>query len=217
MTDFIPLTLLDEDVARSAAVSLARWSVRDSEVKGFDERALIITENRNRDSEVQKWKYGHSSCGDLPHWIYEMLGVRSRWVNRNGIKGSRHPGYRMAMNLSFIYGRPEFRHGPVKQLLPGDTLYIGVISDPNTNHVQVVLEHDAETKRLTVAQYGGIMKGKEHGIDGRLTVYEGFDGRKVKTKPVVGVLPLWPVIGRAVAAGELDSYALVPSSYKELP
>lgn len=64
-------------------------------VATHDPRYRIVTEGRGRDYLAHK---PASSCGDLPHFGLEKIGVRLPWVNREATLGNRWRGSWLNIN-----------------------------------------------------------------------------------------------------------------------
>jgi hypothetical protein len=89
-----------------------------------------VTEGR----DVGAMMRAYSSCGDLPHWMFFRLGVRSPWVNR-----AEHAGWTMGGNIWKMEHTPATRvPGPRDVFACGDVLRIG---DNGKEHVLVVIDH----------------------------------------------------------------------------
>lgn len=199
---------LASDQYRLAAMYLAMWAARGNFVMWNDERAIEVTEGRKLDmvrwvqsgkATAQAERHGYSSCGDLPHWLYEQLGVRSRWNTQESIDGQ----WDMGMNLARISGHPDFSTELPEQLSPGDVLYVG---HGALDHVCVVMGEELEpSPRIATVDYG---QSALQGVEGRFRPSFGWDRQSVPmvhggVRKVHGYLDLDRVIERARDAGEL--------------
>ena len=209
-----PECTLDLDVARAGAQDLLEWAcLRTSEeesdwpawaaekgpdtlgIPSLSSIAEAVTEGRNGDSVRQNWK--HSSCGDLCHFLWYQLGVRSSWLNR-----SANGNYRIGGNLSQIHKHPSFQRADTfddVQLQVGDVIFID--AQPNRAHVEVVMHHDPKAGRMAVATYGQDFNKVSN--DGRMRRYT-CRGRMIRGgRHAFGFLRLADVLQRADAAGEI--------------
>lgn len=94
--------------------------------------------------------HGYSSCGDLAHALYEVMGVRAPFVNRGAT-------WVVGANVSRLANAPTVEQPTppsAKFYAPGDVLIVW--SNPNTSdaHVAVVLEHRPDAPIITCAEYG---------------------------------------------------------------
>ena len=215
-----PECTVDYLVAREAAVDLLEWAcLRTAEEYDWPEWALTkgadtpgvpslgsvaetVTERRNGLSKKQHWF--HSSCGDLCHFLWYQLGVRSNWLNRTA-----NGNYRIGGNLSQIIGHPDFQRVDTFDdvtLEQGDVIMID--AQPNRAHVEVVLHHDPEAGRMAVATYG--QDGSKVGNDGRCRRYD-CRGRMIRGgRHAFGYLRLDDVLERADQADDL-AVAMLPA------
>lgn len=150
-----------------------------------------VTEGRDRGA-AQK---GYSSCGDLAHWLYFRLGVRSKWLNR-----VEHLGWKTGANVSRLAWEAPHVTDPAtsERFGAGD---VGIIWSKPTGtdaHVLVVLE-DQQPRALFVGEYG---QPGGH-LATRITSYHGalinIGPRAIRRR-----LELERVLAMAEQAGELE-------------
>jgi hypothetical protein len=119
-----------------------------------------VTENRDTPG-AWPWQPGYySSCGDLAHWMYEMLGVRFEWVNR---KSLGH--YKVGMNVSRLAYNAFSRDPEPDELYnPGDVLIVWQRKDTTDAHVICVNDHSDPQNIITneYGQPGGAMRVSEY-------------------------------------------------------
>ncbi len=145
---------------------------------------------------------GYSSCGDLAHWLLYKLGVRTPWVNRD-----EHLGWRVGKNISKLCWPPA----PVRitdpierlQLEAGDIIVIWSRDDTTDAHVQCVLEHEAGSHILCVAEYGQRRSLSPNEIGGHVRNYTYGEGFRIGTRSLKRVLQLKDVLAQAEASGDL--------------
>lgn len=118
--------------------------------------SVALTEGRDGGAN----RNAFSSCGELPMWLYERLGVRLPWVNRSAT------GYRWGQNINLLAAGPigsnplARRPKPGEMYSCGDTLLIWKALDPKNPsvytrdaHARVVLSHPTGSM-ASVAEYG---------------------------------------------------------------
>ena len=147
-----------------------------------------VTEGR----DTGQYRAFYSSCGDLAHWLYARLGVRSKWCNRAELGH-----YRVGMNVSNL-AYHECARVPANDALfaQGDVLIIWARPDTTDSHVIVVLDH--QPPFIYTGEYGqpgGALKTRQlNGITGR---------PRIGTRFIQKVLPLASVLELASVRGEL--------------
>jgi hypothetical protein len=92
--------VLDDLVLQLRKTIVAWWewacgAPEATHVSTNDPRYKIVTEHRGRDYLAHP---PASSCGDLPHFGLEKIGVRLPWVNREATLGSRWRGSWLNIN-----------------------------------------------------------------------------------------------------------------------
>jgi hypothetical protein len=141
-----------------------------------------------------------SSCGELPMWLYERLGVRLPWVNRAALGK-----YRWGQNIQLLSARPIGANPLARRAKPGemyelgDTLIIWKALNPKNPsaytsdaHARVVLSHPTGSM-ASVAEYG-----QPGGHVAVVNVTWGGSGRFIQS-----VLKFEDVIRAADEAGKL--------------
>lgn len=102
-----------------------------------------------------------SSCGELPMWLYERLGVRLDWLNRQALRP-----YRWGMNIQLLSARPIGANPIARLPKPGERYECGdtlIIWKPYNKanpkaytrdaHARVVVNHPTGSM-AAVAEYG---------------------------------------------------------------
>jgi hypothetical protein len=159
--------------------------------------ARAMTERRDGGKDKDKF----SSCGELPMWLYERLGVRLDWLNRAALRS-----YRWGMNIQLLSARP-IGANPIARLPKpgeryecGDTLIIWKAynkANPQAYtrdaHARVVLSHPTGSMG-TVAEYG-----QPGGHVAAVNMTWNGPGRYIQS-----VLKLEDVLNAANAAGKLE-------------
>lgn len=109
-----------------------------------------VTEGR--DIGMSRARY--SSCGDLPHWLLERLGLREAWINRHSL-GHYHVGLNIA---ELGLGCPISHAAPTDPAWPGpgvgDICEIWNGIKGQDAHVFVVLGPGSDAQHLRTANYG---------------------------------------------------------------
>lgn len=161
-----------------------------------DPIARAMTEQRDGGHDRDKF----SSCGELPMWMFELVGVRLPWLNRASLRP-----YRWGMNIQLLSARPVGANPIARLPRPGekydccDTLIIWKAPDPKhperytrDAHARIVLKHPTGSM-AEVAEYG-----QPGGHIAAINMTWGGPGRFVQS-----VLPFAAVIRAADEAGQL--------------
>jgi hypothetical protein len=149
-----------------------------------------VTEGRDR----PPWPNTYSSCGDLAHGLYEQLGVRTPWVNREALGQ-----YRQGKNVSLLAYAPAARAPRAGDLYEaGDVLIVWDKADTSDAHVICVLEEFPDQGVILTAEYG--RPGGELVTSG---IEREGSGTRIRGRTVQRVLTLEDVINAAAGAGKL--------------
>ena len=147
-----------------------------------------VTEGR----DTGAYRAQYSSCGDLAHWLYARLGVRSRWVNRTELGH-----YRTGMNVSNIAFHPAAVKPAVDALFaPGDVLVVWSRPDTLDSHAIVVMDH--QPPFLYTGEYGqpgGALKTRQ--------VSTASGKPRIGSRTIQRCLPLLSVLETAERLGDL--------------
>jgi hypothetical protein len=137
-----------------AAIELCRFACNGDSGRGKDDPVYRdVTEGRDGPGPLQRREY--SSCGDLPHWMLERLGIREKWVNRESLNQ-----YHVGMNIVELgYGCPISHAAPTAADWagpgPGDICEIWNGAQGQDAHVFVCLgPSDKVDGKLLTANYG---------------------------------------------------------------
>lgn len=136
----------------------------------------------------------YSSCGDLPHWLFEMLGVRLPLVNRASLGR-----YRVGQNVTLLCG--HLGHAPHigEEFAAGDVIVVN-IPTPATTHVHVVAELESDVTWVTAnyGQPGGALRRIQPAL-----IPGSEDRFKLGSRTADWALDLWTVLLTANEAGAL--------------
>ncbi len=197
---------------RAAAVALARFAVDGKHGrKTGDVIHDWITEGRRAQYERalargDAWAVklsktgGYSSCGDLLHWLYTMLGVRDELViNRTDDGGVKDwvPG----PNISRLVGSKFYVRAGEGTPEDGDGLHVA--NTAFDHHVAVLLERVSDDQWLS-ADYG-----QPHGQRRVCQLRDTYVGRIVRGRVLEG----WVSLAKMVEAGAFTESAIVPDDF----
>lgn len=143
--------MADLSLWQQAAVALCEFACGWPHGVGKDEAPYPeVTEGR--DLGMNRAHY--SSCGDLPHWLFERLGLCEKWINRQSL-GHYHVGLNIA---ELGLGCPISHAAPVDPAWPGpgvgDVCEIWNGTLGQDAHVFVVLGPGSDVNHLRTANYG---------------------------------------------------------------
>lgn len=133
-------TPIDIHSARLLAVHLCEYACNGS--RGRPEKGDPVY---NAVTEGRDFGAGYSSCGDLPHWMFETMGVRMQFLNRESMQ------YRLGRNISSLCSVSAI---PSKgqRFESGDVLVIW--NKPNSGDAHALVVLDDRGEELQAAQYG---------------------------------------------------------------
>lgn len=213
VTHSAPVAALDEAEIlryRKLAAALLEWACGWPETTAVSEdhpRYQLVTEGR----DVGRMQKRYSSCGDLPHWLYETLGVRLDWVNRA-------PHWRVAQNLILLQAKGYFGKNLIARVWDGTLLDAGdtlIVSNKAHRqlHAVCIIARDPVCGWLATAQYGqpggalvecDIAGSDSGGIHQRDRLCRVLPGPKLSPgRYIRSVLRLPDVLVAAAAAGKL--------------
>jgi hypothetical protein len=142
-----------------------------------------------------------SSCGELPMWLYERVGVRLDWLNRSALRP-----YRWGQNIQLLSARPIGANPIARMARPGERYELGDTlilwkpynkADPKAftrdAHARVVISHPTGSM-ASVAEYG-----QPGGHVAVVNMVWGGPGRQIQS-----VLKFEDVIRAADEAGALE-------------
>jgi hypothetical protein len=176
---------------RDHAARWLRWACGPG--SGYAESHVVyqkVTEGR----DGPPWPNKYSSCADLAHGLYEQLGVRLPWVNREALGG-----FRYGANISLLAYSPVARAPKQgERFEAGDTLIVWDKPDTSDAHAIAVLDEFPEQGVILTAEYG------QPGAAVRTSGIErDGDGVRIRGRTVRRVLSLEAVIEAAEDAGML--------------
>lgn len=190
-----PVEADSEFAYRAAACALAWWAVGGSAgARCGDIEHETVTEGRKRTAGVF-----YSTCGDLPHFILERLGLTARFVNR----AARAGGYVIGRNITALTLQRS-AHVDNDEAQAGDVLHFVDPATPNSDHVAVLLGRDDSS--LILAEYGQAL--------GSRFVVGMVDGHARSRAPTGGRkrwVGTWS-LARLLAAGPLSGAVDVPEA-----
>lgn len=185
-----PTATWDDDTAAAyrAAAVLAAWAAVNGEAgaRCGDATHERVTEGRKRTAGVF-----YSTCGELPHFVLDCLGVSAPWCQR----GQR---YRIGWNLSALM---QFPRVPVERLRGGDVLLFDG-TRAHDEHVAVCL--GAGRNGFALAEYGQHGAYLPGATDGHARLRRA-DG----AKRLIGGWDLDSLLARARDAGALSGSVLL--------
>jgi hypothetical protein len=120
-----------------------------------EDHAHYTAVTERRDVGAMRAKY--SSCGDLAHWLFYRVGVRSSFVNRAEHKTPPGKGWRVGQNVSLLAaltGAAKVADAESFNPELGDVLIVWNSATGTDAHVICVLDFDRELGLLTTAEYG---------------------------------------------------------------
>ncbi len=143
--------MTDLSVWQDAAIALCEHACGAPHGIGKDDAPYPeVTEGR----DVGMTRAHYSSCGDLPHWLLERLGVREKWVNRQSL-GHYHVGLNI---VELGLGCPISHAAPTEADWPGpgtgDICEIWNGAKGKDAHVFVCLGPGSDADHLRTANYG---------------------------------------------------------------
>lgn len=159
-----------------------------------------VSENRDTPGARPGEPGYYSSCGDLAHWLYATLGVRSSWVNRAKWPDGSPAHYQVGGNVARLaWGNGVVREPRIgERYSVGDVLIVWDHPDTRDAHVIVVYDDSSDVDAVISSEYGQPGGAKRVSTIARVT-------HRIRGRTIRRVLSLSDVLDAAEREGRLVS------------